>query len=32
MEAGVGERWIIECTLAVRRVLPIEKYYVIHSP
>ena len=32
MEAGTGEQWLIDCTLAVRAVLPVGEYYLTHAP
>lgn len=32
MEAGTGEQWLIDCTIAARNVLPVGEYYLTHAP
>lgn len=32
MEAGTGEQWLIDCTIAIRNILPVGEYYLTHAP
>ena len=31
MIAGTGEQWLIDCTIAIREVLPLGEYLVTHA-